>query len=295
MLPLKKYIALATCSLLLVGCASLERLAIPESALIDTALQETGFTESINHAAWNKFLKENTTTDNQGVVRVAYKDVSPIDHQNLKNYIQMLASIDTKALSRNAQLAYWANLYNAQTVDVILDHYPVSSIRKIKDGFFDLGPWDNKRLNIAGKKLSLHDIEHGIVRPLWQDTPEVHYLLNCAAAGCPNLSLQAFQADTIENVMRNAATDYVNNSRGVVVFDDGSIAVSKIYSWYIDDFGGSQQSILDHINQYAGKDLKEKLFGTKLIQQYFYDWSLNDTKFFNRLIIPKNQKEVSYN
>lgn len=294
MLFLNRFIVFIT-PLLLIGCASVERLAIPKAQLQDISLQQSGVEEAVNHAIWNAFLAAHTKLDHQGINRVSYANVSPSDHQALKIYIQNLSAIDSKTLSRNTQLAYWVNLYNAQTVDVVLDHYPVNSIREIKDGFFDLGPWEDKRLNIQGKALSLHDIEHGIIRPLWHDTPEVHYLLNCGAAGCPNLSLKAYQPETIEQAMIMAATAYVNNPRGVTMFDDDSVALSKIYSWYIDDFGGSEKAILDHLQLYAHDDLKEKLAKRPIVQQYFYDWTLNDTRFSNQTIKPTAVQQATYN
>jgi len=184
------------------------------------------------------------------------------------------------------------DLYNAQTENVILDHYPVDSIRDIKDGFFDLGPWDNKDLTIQGKAMSLHDIEHGVVRVLWKDTPEIHYVLNCAAAGCPNLSSVAFDGNNIEEIMQQAAYEYVNSQRGVVVFNDGSVAISKIYSWYINDFGGSETEILNHLEQYASDELKAQLSLRPIVREYFYDWSLNDVRRSNVLSMPVFNKAM---
>lgn len=291
-----KHLSLFFVILTLGACASLERLAIPNKSLIRQDLKTVGKHSDINHTAWNAFLQNYTQKDNQGVVRVNYARVSQHDHKSLKNYITALSNVDSKKLSRDAQLAYWANLYNATTVNVILDHYPVDSIRDIKDGFFDLGPWEDKRLEVNGAKLSLHDIEHGIVRPLWSDTPEIHYILNCAAAGCPNLSQQAYTANNIQNQMHQAAKDYVNDPlRGVVSYKDGRIVVSKIYAWYLDDFGGSQAGILDHLRQYAALDLKENLNNVQVIHAYYYDWDLNSSNNANSLKKPSLLLPEKYN
>jgi len=267
----------------LSACASVERLAIPKSTLVNASLNSAGQENQVQHAQWDQFLKTYTRQDNDGVVRVDYANVTDADHATLKSYIGDLSTIETNTLSKNAQLAYWANLYNAQTVDVILDNYPTSSIRNIKDGFFDLGPWDNKRLTIAGRPTSLHDIEHGIVRPLWAGEPNIHYILNCAAAGCPNINQGAFTADNIQGRMKAAAITYVNNERGVTVLDDGRIVVSKIYSWYLDDFGGSNAKIIAHLKTYANPELKAALEARDAIDSFAYDWSLNDTKRANTL------------
>ena len=101
--------------------------------------------------------------------------------------------------SRDEQLAYWINLYNALTVKVILDHYPVKSILDIdiSPGWFSIGPWGKKLVAVEGVEISLDDIEHRILRPIWRD-PRIHYALNCAAVGCPNLLREAFTGATAE-------------------------------------------------------------------------------------------------
>ncbi len=141
---------------------------------------------------------------------------------------------------------------------------------------FDLGPWEDKRLNVNGNPLSLHDIEHGIVRPLWANEPRIHYILNCAAAGCPNLGQKAYTGANIQRSLHDAAIAFVNDPRGVTVLPNGQIQASKIYSWYKDDFGGSNEAVLNHIHKYALPDLKAALKDKKRIAKYAYDWSLND-------------------
>ncbi|USG60372.1 DUF547 domain-containing protein [Sneathiella marina] len=271
-----RYLVLATLILFLGGCASLERLAIPNSDLLDEEHQVFGVANDVDHEEWGGFLETYTFLDELGVVRVAYSEVTDADHNQLKNYIELLSNADSSKLSKNSQLAYWVNLYNAKTVDIILDHYPVASIRNIKDGIFDLGPWEDKRLIVNGESLSLHDIEHGIVRPVWSAEPRIHYLLNCAATGCPNLGRKAYTAENVEGAMAQAAREYVNNMRGVSVMEDGRIYVSKIYSWYLEDFGGSEASVLRHLREYANADLKKYLQNADGIGGYFYDWSLNE-------------------
>jgi len=264
------------CLFALTACASVERIAIPKSSLVNPSFETAGRVTQVDHRAWNNFLKANTVKDTAGIVRVKYADVTPKQKQNLKSYIKALSNTDHAKLSKDAQLAYWANLYNAQTVDVILDNYPVASIRKIKDRPLDLGPWEDKRLTIKGQELSLHDIEHGIIRPLWPNEPRIHYILNCAAAGCPNLGQKAYTGANIQQALHDAALSYVNDPRGVSVSANGQITASKIYSWYKNDFGGSNASILNHIRTYADDDLKAALDGKKRIAKYAYDWALND-------------------
>ena len=266
----------ALCLLALGACASIERLVIPKSELSQHSLIEVGTVTRVDHRIWDGFLSDHTVKDAQGVVRVRYGAVSAPQKAQLKSYLGSMARTDTRKLSKEAQLAYWVNLYNALTVDVILDHYPVASIRDIKTRTFDLGPWEDKRITINGTPTSLHDIEHGIIRPIWAEVPEVHYVLNCAATGCPNLGQRAYSAQNIMGALETAAVAYVNDPRGVRIAPNGSVTLSKIYSWYLDDFGGSTEAVLAHIRSYAQPQLKAALAETTRVRGYAYDWSLND-------------------
>jgi hypothetical protein len=264
-------------SLALMGCTAIERLAIPSSTLISADLEASGTQSQISHAVWDQFLGRYTELDPNGVVRVNYGAVTSDDKEQLDAYIAELASIDAASYTRDAQLAYWINLYNALTVSVILDHYPVESIRQIRNGLTDFGPWNEKRLVVNGRNLSLHDIENGIVRPLWNDEPRTHYALNCAALGCPNLAQSAYTADNIQPRLAEYAIAYINDPRGVTVSEDGKLTVSKIFSWYRGDYGGSDATILAHLREYADPELKAKLENATKINGYEYDWALNDT------------------
>ncbi|MEP2735932.1 MAG: DUF547 domain-containing protein [Erythrobacter sp.] len=261
----------------LAGCSTIERLAIPKSDLISTELLESGSQSQISHQAWDAFLQNYTELGDDNIVRVNYAAVSEENKQKLETYIQQLSGQDTSLLTRDAQLAYWINLYNALTVSVILDHYPVKSIRNIRNGLTDFGPWNEKRVEVNGRELSLHDIENGIVRPLWPDEPRSHYALNCAAIGCPNLAQTAYTADNIQQRLQEQAVLYVNSPRGVSLAADGGLTISKIYSWYRGDFGGSETSTISHLREYAAPDLKQALGQSTKIDRYIYDWSLNDT------------------
>ncbi|SLN41990.1 hypothetical protein ROA7450_02038 [Roseovarius albus] len=271
-----RFVLIALSLLALSACASLERLAIPDNNLTRPDVKGNGAVARLDHGAWDRFLQDHTRKDTAGVVRVDYARISDSDHAKLKNYLRKLAAVDAAMLTNEAQLAYWVNFYNALTVDVILDYYPVESIRDIKGKGFDLGPWEDKRLMVKGVETSLHDIEHGIIRPLWPDVPEIHYVLNCAAVGCPNLGQRAYTAQNITETLEVAARSYVNDPRGVRVSENGQVTASKIYSWYLDDFGGSEVVVLEHIRSYASPELRVRLVGKTRIQKYEYDWDLNE-------------------
>jgi len=233
---------------------------------------------SMDHQIWDIFLKKYVTPGGNGVNRVAYKKVPIDDKKSLKHYITTLAGKPVSQFNKNEQLAYWVNLYNALTVQVILDAYPVSSIRDIdiSPGLFSDGPWGKKLLEIEGEEISLNDIEHRILRPIWKD-PRLHYALNCASLGCPNLGLNAVTAQNSEDYLNEAAHTFINHKRAISEHY-GKLYASSIYDWFMEDFGDSEVSVLKHLRTYADASLLIILDGKKSISGYDYDWALNDAE-----------------
>lgn len=228
----------------------------------------TSNSQTVDHSRWQRVLdKYLVVQPNQTLFR--YGRVTDSDKYELDRYLRDLTKRDPHQLSRNEQFAYWVNLYNAQTVKLILDSYPVSSITKL-GGFFSFGPWDEQVLTINGKTLSLNDIEHRILRPIWQD-PRIHYVVNCASLGCPDLQPEAFTATNNERLLEKSATRFINSGKGVNP-RSGKTTLSSIYDWYGSDFG-NQSQLQKHINQYRhGKPI------TLNNVSYDYNWSLNDAK-----------------
>jgi len=253
---------------------TLPAIAAPSSSLIDPHWQQFGGAGDVDNSAWGAFLSRYVAPDATGLNLVRYGAVTPADKQALKSYIASLEAAKPTAMTRDAAMAYWINLYNAKTVDVILDNYPVESIRKIGGGFFSSGPWDDKVVTVEGRSLSLNDIEHGILRPIWDD-PRIHYAVNCASIGCPNLAPQAWNAGNLAGMLDRAARDYVNHPRGASV-EGGRLYVSSIYEWYQGDFGGTDAGVIAHLRQYASGDLAAALAGVNGIANDRYDWNLND-------------------
>lgn len=270
-------LAIVATGLLVSGFIQLERLAIPDAELTDPAWarHDPDSSQRVDHSAWDRFLAAYVTTDAVGVNRVAYGDVSPTDRQALDTYLEQLSATPVHRLARPEQLAFWVNLYNARTVALVLDHHPIESIRDIKFGLFSIGPWNEPLLEVAGRRLSLNDIEHGIIRPIWADE-RVHFVLNCAATGCPNLGAHAYTGPGIDTSLDAAARAYVNDPRGVRFDSRERLIVSKIFAWFEEDFGGSTATVLSFLRRYAEPDLAERLQGQSEIDDYTYDWSLND-------------------
>ena len=240
-----------------------------------------GSAATVDHSTWDKLLKAYVVPDTDGLNRVAYARFKTAGQADLKAYIKSLEAVDPKSLDRPEQFAFWANLYNAKTVDIVLDKYPVKSIKDIRLGGGVVaavtgGPWKAKVLKVGGIELSLDDIEHGLLRPVFKD-PRVHYSVNCASFGCPNLGTEAFTGAKLEAQLDAGARAYINHPRGVKV-EGGKAVASSIYSWFKDDFGGNDAGVLAHFKRYAAPTLKSKLESITEIDDYGYDWSLNDVK-----------------
>ncbi len=218
-----------------------------------------------------------------GVNRVHYArwKASAADRSGLAGYLTALASQRPSAMARNNAFAFWANLYNATTLKVIIDNYPVKSIRDIKSAtsLFDIrgyiGPWRTKIATVENRQLSLDDIEHEIMRPTFRD-PRVHYSVCCASIGCPNLAPRAWRAETLDKDLDAAARTFINHPRGARVSPDGSLRLSSIYKWFKEDFGGTDAGVIAHVRRYAGPDLLAKLPTAGRSFDDDYDWSLND-------------------
>ena len=235
----------------------------------------------IDHSAWQEILNDYLRIHDSGVNRFDYGALKAHagDFAKLASYLASLQSLDPRDYSRAEQKAYWINFYNALTVQVVADAYPVKSIKDISEsllgslGIFG-GPWDDVHAKVAGRDLTLNNIEHGILRPIWRDN-RIHYAVNCASYGCPNLCPTAFTADNAEELLEAGARAYVNHPRGVEFMDDDFIVISSIYKWYAADFGGTEKSVIEHLVKYADKALATRLRKFAWSVDYEYDWSLN--------------------
>jgi hypothetical protein len=236
----------------------------------------------VDHGDYAGLLDAFVEAHEDGVNRVRYAALKAGPRATLDRYVAMLEAVDPDRLGRPEQMAYWINLYNALTLKVVVDHYPVASIRDIdiSPGLFSNGPWQRKLVTVAGEALSLDDIEHRILRPIWQD-PRIHYAVNCASIGCPNLQPEPFTAARLEAMLEDGARAYVNHPRGVALvprrFGSDRLTVSRIYDWFVADFGGTHAGVLDHLRQHAEGATAALLGDVERLDAYRYDWGLNDT------------------
>jgi len=259
----------------LLGVSS-SAIAAPKSELLPlwNSSNESN-SQTIDHSKWQSVLDSFVVKNASGINKVNYAKLKS-ESTLLNEYVDSLLAIDPRAYNKGEQFSYWVNLYNAATVQLVTKEYPVRSITKIKSGVFSFGPWDKKWITVAGETLSLNDIEHGILRPVWNES-RIHFIVNCASIGCPNLSKTAFTTSNAEEQMERLAKDYINHPRGVSV-SNGKLTVSSIFDWYLVDFGNSADALLNYLKKYANDDLKTQLNG--LSSSKFddnYDWSLNST------------------
>ena len=227
------------------------------------------------HADWDDLLGTYVVPGEDGVNRIDYgalKDNAE-DSAKLDDYLQSFAAFDVKSLEDNEQFAAYANIYNALTVQYIVSRYPTRSIRA---GYI-VGPWKRVFTTINGEEVSLDQIEHEILRVDWDD-PRVHYAVNCAAYSCPNLQTDAWFGATLDEDLNAAARAYVNDPRGVTIRRNGTLQLSTIYKWFREDFGGTNEGVVDHLLEYAEPDLAEQIQATRKITKHEYDWDLNDVE-----------------
>lgn len=255
-------------------------VAIPATGLLAACgsndLGEDGFSsnggsgETIDHQLWDKLLSEYVVEDESGVNLVDYNRFKSEAGDQLKAYLETMQKVTIEDFSRDEQFAFWVNLYNAVTVNVILDNMPLESIRDI--GLLGSGPWKDDAVTVAGRTLSLDNIEHDILRADWQDA-RIHYAVNCASIGCPNLANQAYTAEKLEPMLEDAAKSFINHPRGFGGTNDQIIA-SNIFEWYQEDWG-SAEGVLEHARKYAVGPTAKLLADAEEIDGYDYDWSLN--------------------
>ena len=152
------------------------------------------------------------------------------DRQRPNRYLGHLQELDPRHYSRDVRMAYWINLYNVLTVRVVVDAYPVESILQIHSGATpDTGPWKDIHATVAGVPLTLDNIEHDTLRPIWQDN-RIHHGVNCASLGCPDLASEAFTAANLESLLDQSAKEFVNHLRAVELLDEAFGVTSSLYS-----------------------------------------------------------------
>ncbi len=228
-----------------------------------------------------RVLENHVTADG----RVRYEELKE-NPQDLVDFIRQLAAVSPESSPDRfptpaAQMAYWINAYNAFVVHAVVEAYPVESVRDLKFGlgllFFKRG-----KFVAGGRKYSLDDFEHGILRKRFAD-PRIHFAVNCASASCPPLRPEPFTAEKLDQQLDEAARSFIGQKENVWMRGD-VLFLSKIFDWYRDDFvqalqreGVKQATVVDYVLRHLPEDVAEEIRRKKpRVEYYGYDWSLND-------------------
>jgi hypothetical protein len=228
----------------------------------------------IDHSEWQLLLDDYLVTDaDSGVYLFDYSGLLDDGREPLDAYVQYLTEVDPLTLNRSEQKAYWINLYNALTVRLIMDNYPLASITTLGSNPLVFGPWSETATHINDVALSLNDIEHRIIRPLYDDY-RIHFAVNCASIGCPNLAAEAFTADALDEQLDQAAADFLSHPRGLSL-DGDTLNLSSLFEWYAVDFGDDQAEVLTTLGRHIDADTRDQLMRFDGTPVYAYDWGLN--------------------
>lgn len=213
----------------------------------------------VSHVAWDQLVKTYVSASGN----VNYKG---FDKTALNDYLQTLsANPPQSGWSADAQKAYWINAYNAFTVSLVLENYPLKSIKDI-GGVFK-SPWDKSFITIGGKTYTLNQIEHDILRKQFND-PRIHFAIVCASRSCPVLRREAYEASALDRQLDEQTKIFLNDPSKNRV---SSGHVSKIFDWFKSDFT-KNGTVIDFLNRYADSKIDPKTS----IEFLDYDWSLNE-------------------
>ncbi|MBZ9731509.1 DUF547 domain-containing protein [Salegentibacter sp. JZCK2] len=214
----------------------------------------------LDHGIWDRLLKKHVKENGM----VDYKGFKN-DREKLDKYLKKLS--DQKpdnTWSTQELLAYYINLYNAYTVDLILRNYPLESIKDIS------GPWTKEFITVGDTELSLGAIENSILRKM--NEPRIHFAINCASISCPKLRREAYTADKIDRQLEAATKEFINSDNNEI--SQSSAKLSSIFDWYRKDYTEGGLSLIEYVNQYSNTRINPKA----KITYKEYDWGLNDVK-----------------
>ena len=238
------------------------------------------------HTMWDRVLKRYVTT--QG-------SESFVDYGNLKRnrhdfdlYVGSLETVsgsEFSGLSEQERLAFLINAYNSLTIKLVLDNYPVASIKDTKVPLSlknpTRSPWKHEFFRIFMEDHTLDDIEHGIVRKKFNE-PRIHFALVCASKGCPALKNEAFVADRLNDQLEDAARTFLKDkTRNRFEPREKILYLSSIFKWYGSDFeknGGSIKGFVSSRMAATPEEAKAIRDPSVKIKFLDYDWSLNDKK-----------------
>jgi phosphatidylglycerophosphatase A len=221
--------------------------------------------EGFDHSLFDKLLKKNVSNG-----FVAYSSLAE-ETDKIDQYLRQLAVQDPDLLTKDEQIAFYINAYNAFTIKLILNYLDkIKSIRDIDK------PWDQKIWNINGRLLSLNDIEHKILREKY-DEPRIHFAIVCASIGCPDLQPFAFTGKHLEKQLTEVTRAFFASPKNLQI-SGRTIKLSRIFKWFAGDFKKGGSSLTEFVRKNADKEIAAKLaaIGERAKVRFLdYDWNLN--------------------
>lgn len=215
--------------------------------------------QKIDHSLWDELLQRHV--DHQG--NVNYKGFLK-DRKELKKYLDHLSQNPPKeSWSKNKKLAYYINAYNAFTVELILEHYPLKSIKDIRN------PWGQKFIQLGNESISLNDIEHNILRKM--NEPRIHFAINCASVSCPKLYNKAFTSEQLDKQLDQVTREFINSTENNI--SENELQLSNIFKWYEKDYlVNGIRSLAHYISQYTDVQINPNA----KVNFLDYNWDLNE-------------------
>lgn len=222
-----------------------------------------------DHEPWSRLLSRLVSPEG----RVDYRGFQA-EEKELNAYLDLLNQHppDTASWSEAEQLAYWINAYNAFTVKLIADHYPLESIQDLHPTLyipFFRTVWHKELFEINGTPISLDHIEHGILRRQFNE-PRIHFAINCASKSCPPLLNQAYRADELDAQLDRAAWAFIGNPKFNQI-EAQHLRLSAIFKWFTADFT-KKGTLTSYLRAYSKVDISPEAS----IDYLPYDWSLNE-------------------
>jgi len=226
---------------------------------------------TFDHSTFDQVLKKYV--DDKGLVD--YNSIA--QEKRFTEYIQSLQRAKVEEFSRDGQLAFWINAYNAVTIDKVIKKKPKKSVRET----FVPGIWTSTKFFtsrehiVAGKRLSQDDIEHEILRKQFQD-PRIHFAIVCASMGCPPLPRIAYTEENVQDRLEKETRKYLNSQRGMRVDQaENTLHVSKLFDWFATDFIQKSGSTLAFMRPYLNEETLSFLERDPMISYLQYNWALN--------------------
>jgi hypothetical protein len=248
------------------------------SLLMISPSMTTDADSAFDHSLYDSILKKYVKGD-----RVDYKSLK--SDKDFPSYLEALSKTNPNQFaSREEKIAFWINAYNAFTLKLIIDNYPLKSITNLSalgklTAFVGNSPWKREFFSVNGKKMSLDEIENEILRGKFKEH-RVHFAANCASISCPPLRGEAYTAEKLNAQLDEQAKLFFNDaSRNRYDFEKKTLYLSSILKWYKDDFIKASGSIEKYIAQYVDAEKKSALQSNQFnIEHLDYDWNLNDAK-----------------